>query len=590
VGITLEEAIDTHFNKKSIDIPNEKEHVYDVKEIFTASSQLDTVYWIDSVRTERFTNSLQAGVLYRPDITAKIQEKIEELLKLVAPSGLMIKGPHGIGKSHTLVNVVRKLLSEGVYLVTFIPDCECWNYPEYLQDAICASFGAKFDEFQHLYPSFGTKEKSADSVFRKFIIAIDTILEKKGKKWVFVFDQINRLFVNNTKASDLPSLKFPFNMVRGMMKGRRIISVISASANNEVSYVDKHAAFTEFDHVSSMTREEIIILNDGITDTLDAIEECTGNVPLYVSKYIKAENEVIFFADQEEKIRGDIEALLKISPDPNLVKDNVVKMLNGGRFTTEPKYYDRKYFVKQMDDTYPPLFPLAGKVWRNVAWPEMSAFLKQKEGALVDLYNDGKTHASVRGIIYENIVIQRCHQEGVTFTIPLKYTTTTKSVHVSIPSLETKIQGDVLPKFDRLKGNNQPDGVYVPDKGDFPAIDMIWKSGHRLFAVQVYSNLTHADKFELFRGMCSAAGWLDKKFHVFFVYLRPYPNIQDELQEKYQDTNFKRGHYDKITIGLLDNAEVSCLKNITLRDVHAVHVAESTEQGETETEGAGEEK
>jgi hypothetical protein len=340
---------------------------------------------------------------------------------------------------------------------------------------------------------------------------------KKGKKWVFVFDQINRLFVNNTEVNDLPSLKFPFNMVRGVMKGGRIISVISASANNEVSYVDKHAAFTEFDHVSSMTREEIIILNDGITDTLDAIEECTGNVPLYVSKYIEAENEVIFCSDQKEKIKGDIEILLKISPDPNLVKDNVVKMLNGGRFTTEPKYYDRKYFVKQMDNTYPPLFPLAGKVWRDVAWPEMSLFLKQKEGALIDLYNHIKTHPSVRGVIYENIVIQRCLQEDVTFTIPKEYTTN-NSVQVTIPSLRTKIKGGRLAKFDpdqSSTGNIQPDGMYVPEQGDFPAIDMIWKSEHRLFAVQVYSNLNHRDKFKLFQGMCSRAGWLEKKFDVF---------------------------------------------------------------------------
>jgi hypothetical protein len=163
-------------------------------------------------------------------------------------------------------------------------------------------------------------------------------------------------------------------MVRGVMNGGRIISIISAVANNEVSYVDKHAAFTEFNHISSMTREEIKMLNDGITDTLGAIKECTGNVPLYVSKYMKAENEVTFFADQEEKIRSDIEILIKCSPDPKLVKDNVVMMLNGGRFPTEPKYYDRKYFVKQMDNTYPPLFPLAGKVWQDVAWPEMSLF------------------------------------------------------------------------------------------------------------------------------------------------------------------------------------------------------------------------
>jgi hypothetical protein len=54
--------------------------------------------------------------------------------------------------------------------------------------------------------------------------------------------------------------------------------------------------------------------------------------------------------------------------------------------------------------------------------------------------------------------------------------------------------------------------------------------------------------------------------------LRPYPNVNDNLQEQYQNTNFAQGHYDGITIGFLDNAEVSCLKDINLRDVHAVQV------------------
>ena len=61
----------------------------------------------------------------------------------VTMTGVMIKGPNGIGKSHSIVSLVRKLLydSDGGYLVTFIPNCDTWSGLGNLYDAICASFG-----------------------------------------------------------------------------------------------------------------------------------------------------------------------------------------------------------------------------------------------------------------------------------------------------------------------------------------------------------------------------------------------------------------------------------------------------------------
>ena len=42
-----------------------------------------------------------------------------------APEGIMVKGPGGIGKSHSLVNLVRRLTyrCKRKYRVTVIPDC-----------------------------------------------------------------------------------------------------------------------------------------------------------------------------------------------------------------------------------------------------------------------------------------------------------------------------------------------------------------------------------------------------------------------------------------------------------------------------------
>jgi hypothetical protein len=118
------------------------------------------------------------------------------------------------------------------------------------------------------------------------VSAIDAFLEKMGNKWVFVFDQINKLFVkpNNLKARDASGLAYLFFMIKRVMKAGRITSVISASANNEISYKEKHEAFDEYVHRNDMTPEELQLAfpADTFTETLDHVEKLTGNVPLFL--------------------------------------------------------------------------------------------------------------------------------------------------------------------------------------------------------------------------------------------------------------------------------------------------------------------
>lgn len=73
---------------------------------------------------KRFEGSSEKGILYRPVIVDELVVKVERVLNKDRRSGIMIKGPEGIGKSHSLVNLVRKLQygSNGKYLVTFIQD------------------------------------------------------------------------------------------------------------------------------------------------------------------------------------------------------------------------------------------------------------------------------------------------------------------------------------------------------------------------------------------------------------------------------------------------------------------------------------
>jgi hypothetical protein len=108
---TLKEFIDKHFANYFVDTPEEAIHLYNIDERLAAPDQL--VYWKDSVRIEHFSDTLDNGILYHPDITNEIYAEIVNMLNTNVSTGLMIKGSHGIGKSHSLINVVRKLLSTG---------------------------------------------------------------------------------------------------------------------------------------------------------------------------------------------------------------------------------------------------------------------------------------------------------------------------------------------------------------------------------------------------------------------------------------------------------------------------------------------
>ncbi|MGH7955089.1 MAG: hypothetical protein ACREOZ_03930, partial [Gloeomargaritales cyanobacterium] len=68
-----------------------------------------------------------------------------------------------------------------------------------------------------IYKSFGAPPPAIlpgeidDGVLQDFIDAVDAVLQKKTKQWVFVFDQVNRLFgkPGNESAKDAGSLRFP---------------------------------------------------------------------------------------------------------------------------------------------------------------------------------------------------------------------------------------------------------------------------------------------------------------------------------------------------------------------------------------------
>jgi hypothetical protein len=138
---------------------------------------------VDSLMDDGDDASLH--VLYRAEVTRDLFTQMKNNFK--DGLGTMVTGPQGIGKSHSLVNLVLRLQASGNYLVTFIPNCGAWYTQNELMDAICGSFGIDpsgpngiglLD--RNLAASWFT-EDNLDLI----INAIITELGASKRKWVF---------------------------------------------------------------------------------------------------------------------------------------------------------------------------------------------------------------------------------------------------------------------------------------------------------------------------------------------------------------------------------------------------------------------
>ena len=224
----LEEAITNYFRTPSIKpFGNDSEsHLYLLHDVFK------NPYWLNDISSDRFITSFHNGILYRPETVNEMCTAVATNLANVPKQGLMIKGPQGSGKSHSIINVVRKLQSTEKYLVTYIADCTFWSISIELVKTICSSFGTSYDLLD--LPYFKSGNDKYEEEFPEFISAIDTILKKNRKQWVFVFDQINRIFAR-PQHREMKEITF---LLEDVMMGGRITSITSASTNNEISYQD----------------------------------------------------------------------------------------------------------------------------------------------------------------------------------------------------------------------------------------------------------------------------------------------------------------------------------------------------------------
>ncbi len=258
-------------------------------------------YWIENVQELLFDDCDSRGILFRPEIVKEMMNMVDNAFSKNRRTGIMIKGPEGIGKSHSLVNLVRTLQydSSCEYLVTFIPDCDQWVVVGDLYTAICSSFGTSFSALSWPMGS-DLNEKSTN--LDTFVNAIDLILRRMKKKWVLVFDESNKLLsrFEGTKGNDLGAIPFPFSAIKRMMKGRHIVSVVSASSDKEIG-----PGFTEYKHSCSMDLEELQLAFKELAKESDAenILEMTGGWPLKVSKLISSSEFSIDTYEEDELSR-----------------------------------------------------------------------------------------------------------------------------------------------------------------------------------------------------------------------------------------------------------------------------------------------
>ncbi len=297
-------------------------------------------YWIKDINRLRMT--ADSTVLYRPGIVNELLKRVKHMLNRTTRVGLMIKGPQGVGKSYSLINLTRCLLASKEYVVTFIPDCARWDDMDYLFGCILNSVGV--DASSLMYSS----ENGA--AMKKLIRDIDKILQRRGRKWVFIFDQINKIFARPKfhKAKDVGGLPFPFCMMAVVQKEGRIISIISASANNDVSHRENHAEFDEYYHPMRFDDNEMDVLYtpQKVSSWKQAELYSTGRVPWYLNQWVA--DPVQYSGEVCYEIISSLEKL----QDENKEKWDSFKLssfhyLVQKRLDRPPQHYDRKYLLLQ---------------------------------------------------------------------------------------------------------------------------------------------------------------------------------------------------------------------------------------------------
>jgi hypothetical protein len=185
-------------------------------------------------------------------------------------------------------------------------------------------------------------------------------------------------------------------------------------------------------------------------------------------------------------------------------------------------------------------------------------YIADKEVHLIEVMVDPITTNDTRGRLFEALVVQRCIANGV------KIKSMGQRKAISMVKKQSEFHGSKLPY---IIESDASDGVYAPTNCNFPAVDMVWKSGKNVYGVQVHISNDHDDVAPDFWNMCQEAAWFSK-FNVFLLYLSP--NKECSLMKKTYDyckgqgSTTRRGGKTKenISIDYIAIDAVECLKDL----------------------------
>ena len=458
---------------------------------------------------ERFEQTELDGILYRPAIVAAMKDI---LLTGHERKGLFVRGPHGVGKSHSLVNLVRSLRADG-HIVSFIPTCEHFIRDADFLGALCKSIGSDME-------AIGITLATSDTIMR-IISIIEDALAPINKNWFFVFDQVNRIFARPEYATarDVGVLPLPFSLMKHLNDRARIKTVISASANNTVAYKDNHPGFIIYDHPTTMSRAEALIWKTDLgnlnNEQLGRLLEVTGLCPLQISNYLAHEDPLEFEAECVSDVAFAVERLLS-ETESDLATQSIVKvavrcLLSLPLQKRIVTAYDKKYSVLK-DEHVVPLYPLVLVAYRLIFWDDLLLFVEQNEASILQVCANTEVTNDVRGRLFELLVIVRFRKNSVLTRFPER-----EVLPASVDS-GLVFETQELPTPQMMANNT----LFIPKNSNFPAIDLILKSndGTDVWAVQVHV-ADHDDVLPAFKMMCEAKGWHEAFENIYLVYLGP---------------------------------------------------------------------
>jgi hypothetical protein len=316
---------------------------------------------------------------------------------------------------------------------------------------------------------------------------------------------------------------------------------MSASANNEIAYVDTHDSFAEEIHVTRMTEVEAATffhnhpaLAEGVN--LQAALDAAGAVPFYMKKFLDDHKSF------QRNINFEVDACIRtLKKDPEgrwpLQMESIIFSVLESPAPFRLYSYDHKYLTPVREGSsqehmclYEPLFPAVLQAYRTSLWDEIMKYMGQQEFKLMNLLSSCLFHNDVVGRLIELLVIQRIEAKGMT----MKWR---RQKFVFLPGEFHLFSSQSLPAWPNTNG------LWVPENADFPAIDFFVKSDSTVFAFQAHIS-THRNVTPKFCAMCKGAGWFTatsrtaKKRAVVLVYLSP----NDEAK-KLLDSLVKEGFY-----------------------------------------------